>query len=451
MLLTRQNPGVHTTESTFGPVPVDQLGFSEMNMAGPALRGPVDKAYLITSPEAYHKLYGRRSGITYLDESIRAIYEIVTTKCRIKRAVGSGAAVAQRILQNSSTTVITVTAKGPGADYNYASGPPKKGVAVTYDATKKILRVFDYSDIDRPNDVKETFFDVDFTQFSAVVTRINNGSNLINIVWNDPTQNPADASGDQGLTGGADGSAVTASDIVTALDAFADPELDPGFLLAPGYSQATVGLKMVNIGQRFRKLPCIDSTLGIGSNIASLIAEKQQYAADQGHGVYCAQWVKQTDLDSPDGVKDVPRSPFVAAWIARSHAFPGSIANVGAGTATVYPNVTALEFDFNDLDHDELNRNGVNIARNFARRNRGIVSYSGRTISGNPLYRYLSVRVIFDIMAASIERTLIDFVFRPNDGQDRLARQIKRTIEQFRNPLGRRCPVWSNCTRRIQS
>jgi phage tail sheath protein FI len=404
-----------------------------MYITAPADRGPTNTPRLISSAAAWHRLFGKRSDTTYGDDAIRAIVEVCQTPIWYNRPIGAGAVKATKMLVNGATDVIRVDAKGEGASYNYAAGPPKKGVAVTYNNGE--LRVYDYDDSTLPI---ERFYGVVKENFAQKVQEINNTSLLIDIAWLDTSQNPTNVTTDQGLAGGANGAAVSNAEIIgdeptkKGLYAFLDKTYDPGFLLAPGFSHQSVGLAMADVAQRSRKMAMIDSSFGIGSNVASLIAEAQQYATPFGHAVYVAQWVKAVDPGRGGMSVDRPRSPYRAAHIVFSQQFEGGIANVGAGTQCVYPNVTGFEFDdFNDVDHDVLTTGGVDIPRNFSRYNRGLVSFSAVTRSADPLYTFPSVRIIADVIAASLERSLLDEVWKVIDGEGKLAGRIKARIEQM--------------------
>jgi phage tail sheath protein FI len=52
-------------------------------------------------------------------------------------------------------------------------------------------------------------------------------------------------------------------------------------------------------------------------------------------------------------------------------------------------------------------------------------------VSALTLYRFLQVRVIFNVIAESIETGLKPYVFRPIDGRGRLAEEIKTSISQL--------------------
>jgi hypothetical protein len=323
--------------------------------------------------------------------------------------------------------VLQIDSYGPGADYNYVASPAH-GVSVTLVAG--FLIVYD------GGVAKEWYRDVLAANSAAKIQEINGGSSLIQVTWLDPTKDPDDYAAATGLLGGADGASVTSTTIIgdesadpkTGIYAFADDDQPLGFLMAPGYPQQTVGLALIDVAERFRLLALIDSTYGINS--AAAITERQQYAAPQGHALYIYGWVETNDLDT-GALKFVPRSPFRAAHIARSHNQPGSLANVGAGVDYVLRNVTRLEKKFDNTEHGELNRNGVDIARDFSREGYGKVHWAARTVSALTLYRFLQVRVIFNVIAESIETGLKPYVFRPIDGRGRLAEEIKTSISQL--------------------
>ncbi|MDD4651923.1 MAG: phage tail sheath subtilisin-like domain-containing protein [Methanothrix sp.] len=76
---------------------------------------------------------------------------------------------------------------------------------------------------------------------------------------------------------------------------------------------------------------------------------------------------------------------------------------------------------------DVLNPKGINCIRAFP--GRGIRVWGARTISSDPLWRYVNVRRLFLYMEKSIEEGTQWVVFEPND--EKLWARVKQTINQF--------------------
>jgi phage tail sheath protein FI len=76
---------------------------------------------------------------------------------------------------------------------------------------------------------------------------------------------------------------------------------------------------------------------------------------------------------------------------------------------------------------DVLNPKGINCIRAFP--GRGIRVWGARTISSDPLWRYVNVRRLFLYVEKSIEEGTQWVVFEPND--EKLWARVKQTINQF--------------------
>ncbi|MBI3654069.1 MAG: hypothetical protein HY231_23815 [Acidobacteria bacterium] len=333
--------------------------------------------------------------------------------------------------------VLRIDSLGPGADYNYAASPPH-GISFVY--VDGVLSIYDAGQL------KEQYRNVTYNAYGAATNFINGHSERAQITWLDTTMNPDNYSSATGLASGADGTAVTATQIVgsesaspkTGIYAFARNDLGLGFLMAPGYTTTAVGNALIDVAERFRHLALVDSTFG--NSTSQAITERNNYASTHGRAVYCYGWVQVVDQDT-GGLKWVPRSPIRAAHIARSHSQPGGIANVGAGVDYTLRNVpldvqngaVGLETDVNtildDLTQGELNIKGIDVARNFASQGYGLVHWAARTISPEVLFQFLHVPIILSVIAESVEIGLKPFVFRVVDGQGRLASEIKGTID----------------------
>ncbi|MBL8901344.1 MAG: phage tail sheath family protein [Planctomycetes bacterium] len=86
-----------------------------------------------------------------------------------------------------------------------------------------------------------------------------------------------------------------------------------------------------------------------------------------------------------------------------------------------------LEFDITKAQQDVLNPRGVNVIRAFP--GRGIRLWGARTLSSDPLWKYVNVRRLFIFLEASIYRGTQWVVFEPNN--EALWARVKQTVEQF--------------------
>jgi phage tail sheath protein FI len=89
--------------------------------------------------------------------------------------------------------------------------------------------------------------------------------------------------------------------------------------------------------------------------------------------------------------------------------------------------VLDLEVDIRDETQDELNPRGVNAIRRFP--GRGIRVWGARTLTSNPLWKYVSVRRLFIFLERSIYEGTQWVVFEPND--PRLWARVTDTIRLF--------------------
>lgn len=83
---------------------------------------------------------------------------------------------------------------------------------------------------------------------------------------------------------------------------------------------------------------------------------------------------------------------------------------------------------------DELNPENINCLRSFP--GRGIRVWGARTLSTNPVWRYVSVRRVFLTAARWIELNLANVAFEPND--DRLWPRIERDLTGYFTDLFRK-------------
>ena len=86
-----------------------------------------------------------------------------------------------------------------------------------------------------------------------------------------------------------------------------------------------------------------------------------------------------------------------------------------------------LEFDIDQGTQELLNPRGANAIRRFP--GRGIRVWGARTMSSDPLWKYVSVRRLFIFLEASIYQSTQWVVFEPND--QRLWNRVEQTVTLF--------------------
>jgi uncharacterized protein len=142
-------------------------------------------------------------------------------------------------------------------------------------------------------------------------------------------------------------------------------------------------------------------------------------------------WVRVADPDSgPGALRDVPPSGHVAGVYARGDLLVG----VHRPPANeVVEAAVAVTVALDDGQHAELNSAGVNVLRAYP--GRGLRIGGARTLSPDPLWRYVNVRRLLCMIEASIERQTQWIVFEPSNPE--LWRDLDRVIRGFLDRLWR--------------
>jgi phage tail sheath protein FI len=158
-------------------------------------------------------------------------------------------------------------------------------------------------------------------------------------------------------------------------------------------------------------------------------------------------WSNAGSLDPRTNVRDSQYAAFYYPWIAMSDPQTGARKTVppGGHVLGVYARTDVdrgvfkapanetlrgalqLEFDINDRTQETLNPRGVNAIRQFP--GRGIRVWGARTLSSNPLWKYVSVRRLFIFLERSIYEGTQWVLFEPND--IRLWDRVTDTLRLF--------------------
>lgn len=152
------------------------------------------------------------------------------------------------------------------------------------------------------------------------------------------------------------------------------------------------------------------------------------FSCDHGQAAIYYPWIKVMDQVRPQSKSTIfcPPSGHIAGVWARVgvergvHKAPANEALRGT---------TALEWDVTKREQEILNPNGINCIRSFP--GTGIRVWGARTLAtvGNPSWKYVNVRRLFNYLEKSLERGMQWVVFEPND-HDLWAR-VRRNISAF--------------------
>ena len=130
------------------------------------------------------------------------------------------------------------------------------------------------------------------------------------------------------------------------------------------------------------------------------------------YGALYYPWIKEKAVDFNGRDLFIPPSGHIAGIYSRSESDGG----VGRSPANeVLRGIVDLEFALSSAEQDVLNPRGVNCLRMFP--GRGLRVWGARTLSTDPLWRYVNVRRVYLAIVKHILTALQWTVFEPNDRQ----------------------------------
>lgn len=231
----------------------------------------------------------------------------------------------------------------------------------------------------------------------------------------------------------------TEADWAWAIDSIFTPgdHFDPGIALAPEYFEsATYGFStgyasLNSLAERKDWVALIDPKPS-DNTPADLIARRTPLGSPKGHSLMYAPYLRL--------VGDSSNTPLVAPSSTVAGIFSRSLKTRGlgeppAGTSLTLRGVIGAEFDYTRQDQDQLNPNGINLIRLI--RNSGYLVWGSRTLSTNPLYRFVQTRVAMNVLNNTLRRGFSEFLFRRIDGRGELLYRIGETARNVCSRLYR--------------
>lgn len=144
---------------------------------------------------------------------------------------------------------------------------------------------------------------------------------------------------------------------------------------------------------------------------------------DSQYGTFYFPWVKMYDTEREEDVFAPP-----SGGIAGVYGRVDDTRGVHKAPANeIYRGATGLKYNLTDGEQELLNPKGINCIRQFE--GRGIRVWGARTISSDPLWKYINVRRLFCMLEKTIQDGTNWVVFEPNTRA--LWKNIVRNITAF--------------------
>lgn len=303
------------------------------------------------------------------------------------------------------------------------------------------------------------FDNIPDTDPAQAIPAVNNASPIVRADWFPATPpNPATparpanaaaanlAGGGPGsvLASGTDGNAITPNDFIG--NPGAAPDLRTGLaglatidevnmLVAPDEVNANIAnsflitSELVAQCELLRERFTILSIAG-GQGLVQTIQPPQ----DSTYGAVYYPWIRVFDARAQDTIL-IPPVGHVAGIYARTdiergvHKAPANEVVRGIVNQDLGPTRKPLEYQIVKGEHDILNPRGVNVIRDFRSDGRGIRVWGARTMSSDPLWKYVNVRRLFLYVEESIDEGTQWVVFEPND--EPLWARVRQVITNF--------------------
>jgi phage tail sheath protein FI len=450
------SPGVYIEEFEIGSKPIEGVSTSTAGFLGETERGPTAPV-IVNSLLEYQRIFGGFFGDAhYVPFAVQGFFENGGSRCFIGRIVKTGSGTATLSLAGArgagartgsqGKTALTIDAVGEGTWGNriavkVADGSKKPEdqfrLSIFYWKDCVPRRIYDpqMDTTSQPRPCIIELFDdlsTDKTSPDYYEKKINGNSSLVRLTKKAENDDTGEKPGPCSLTflsGGTDGAGTIdgtdyerpetrQSDNRKGLTAF--EEIDEIAILYAPNATAVSGLngKVIahceNLKDRFA---IIDSPKGQKdvSHINPRSTLSSRYAA------YYYPWIK---IISGTTEMVIPPGGHIAGIYARSdnergvHKAPANEVVHGASDP---------EFAITKGEHGILNPRGVNVIRKFPRR--GILVCGARTLSEDPLWKYINVRRLFNYLEKSIDEGTQWVVFEPNN--EKLWARVRATITQF--------------------
>lgn len=443
-------PGVFIEEIERGPKPIEGVATSTLAILGETERGPI-KPRLVTSYGEYLRVFGDVFGAgKYVPYAVKGFFDNGGRRAYIARIAGDGAAAAALDVGKFHLTSV-----GPGKAYTRVWVRIDPGSITDKNKQSVGFRLrLAYWDRDPPEGVDlfdpfdeaniktfpkpamvEDFDDLslDAASPSYWAKRVNNGnSSLVEIGVDDDAVLADVPAGDGGLLeNGEDGDPPDTPhfegnhveiDKRTGLAALAlDPYRDVAIVAAPGREKKEILQAVITHCENSRfRFAVIDGPQN-EPNPSNL--DPRSDIDDTKYAAFYYPWLIVSDPRTGARVEVPPSGP-----VCGIYALTDNTRGVWKAPANeTVAGALDLKYQVDTGAQEVLNPRGVNCIRRFP--GRGIRVWGARTLSSDPLWKYVNVRRLFIFLEASIYYSTQWVVFEPND--PRLWARVQQTVRLF--------------------
>jgi hypothetical protein len=416
-------PGVVvTTAVRSGPAAPAAAESATYFVAGMAERGPTDRAVRVSSLAEYERIFGDPVPYGFLYTDLQTFFEEGGGAAVVARVVGAAATRATVTLADRAADTPVPTLRFDAADEG--AWGARVSVVVEGAAEDFTVRVlFDGVEVERYPALVSPAAVVAALAVSTLVRVTSLGS-----VSAEPTNSPA--AGTYPLTGGGDDrAAVTATDVVEALDRFTDL-FGTGVMAVPGYPASQVGTGLMAAARRWHRV--FLTSAGVGAlaaqaraQAAALSAAGVPSGAEYGGLVWPSIRVPTGRTITPEG--------YVAACRARAITEAGGPWQAPAGQRAVTRWVLGTDQVTDSAVGNDLDAARVNVIRTIA----GATElYGWRSLhTDDANYGLLTGRDVLNIVHREAEARLEQFVFSTVDSAGRVLSQVQAELVGLLEPM----------------
>jgi len=452
-------PGIYVEEVEIGAKPIEGVSTSVAGFLGETERGP-ENPELVTSFKDFVRIYGGYIPNSYLSYVVDGFFKNGGKNCFIARICSNtstsatldlGEGAAEEGAEDEGTEHITMTAMGSGDWGNriwakienatlHQQNSSLFKLIVVYYSTVPPMPIVDPTDSNNRNnsnrrepDVIEIYdnLSIDSKSSDFYIKKVNGASKIV--VLSSTLHCRPNNMGLTHLRGGNSGSTISISDynptgsktnslgeiIYTGLAGFKKIG-EISIVCAPNENDIPTLRDAVvsHCEELMDRFAILQTSENDADNIDTLRPDREsKYAA-----LYFP-WLKVQD-PLTNSYKLIPPGGHIAGIYARCDAERG--VHKAPANETLR-GVVALQVNLGKEQQGKLNPRGVNVIRTFP--GRGNVVWGARTISTDPLWKYVNIRRLFLYLEESIEEATQWVVFEPND--EKLWARVKQTITQF--------------------